>query len=103
MSQKRIWQFSGFKLIVMKIAEPGKYSLEFIGGIDYQSDGTIELRGERKKVQSDLDYLFTPKKAMSNSENRFELNFMLENKAEKFEKWLEKIVKDCSAVPENVP
>ena len=103
MSEKRIWLFSGFKLTVTKVAEPGKYELEFDGGIDYQSDGSPELRGDRKSIESDLEYIFTPRRAMSNSDNRFELNFLLESKADKFEKWLEKTVKEFRAVPEDIP
>ncbi len=100
--EKRKWAFSGFKMTVSKIAEPGKYQVEFEGGIDYGPDGRPELRGDRKNVQSDLDYLFTPKRAMSNSDNCFELNLMLESKIDKFEKWLEKTVKDYRAVPDDL-
>ena len=103
MPDKRIWSFSGFKMIVEKVGGPGKYVLEFEGGIDYQPNGSPELRGDRKNIQSDLDHIFTPRRAMSNTDNRFELNFLLESKIEKFEKWLEKTVRDYRAVLEDIP
>jgi len=90
-------------MTVDKIAEPGKYLIQFDGCIDYQTDGTYELRGDRKKVQSDLDYLFAPRRAITDSDNRFELNFVLESKVEKFEKWLEKTVREYRAVLEDIP
>ncbi|GEM_PF-5048273 len=101
MANKRIWQFSGFRMTITKIAEPGKYEIEFEGGLDYLPDGSAELRGERKYIEKDLDFLFTPRRAMSNSDNKFELNFMLESKVEKFEKWIEKTVRDYRGVPED--
>ncbi|MBD3169236.1 MAG: hypothetical protein GF307_07110 [candidate division Zixibacteria bacterium] len=100
--EKRKWTFNGFTLTVEKVGEPGKYVVEFDGGIDYNPDGSPELRGERKEVEADLDFIFTPKRAMSNTDNRFELNFFLESKVEKFENWLEKTIKNYRAVPEDI-
>lgn len=103
MSKKRIWQFSGFKMTVTKVAEPSKYELEFDGGIDYNADGSPELMGDRKKVESDMDYIFAPRRALSNCDNRFVFNFLLESKAQKFEKWLENTVRDYRAVLDDTP
>lgn len=103
MAEVKKWAFSGFTMKVEKVGEPGKYVIEFEGGLDYGSDGTAEPRGDRKSVQSDLEYLFMPRRAMTNSDNRFELNIMLESKVAKFENWLEKTIKEYRAVEEELP
>ncbi|MCP4634763.1 MAG: hypothetical protein GY855_17685 [candidate division Zixibacteria bacterium] len=101
MSEKRKWQFSGFNMCVEKEGESGKYIIEFEGGIDYDYEGKPEIRGDRKLIQNDLDHIFLPRRSLSNSDNRFELKFLLDSKIGKFESWIEKTVRDYRAVPDD--
>ena len=92
------YRFRTFILDLKKRPVPNSYLISFGGGTDVDSSGWENASGDRKKLEGDLKFMWTPFDSPSNKKGEYVVKFTSEERLKKFLEWLDKQIQDHGGV-----
>jgi hypothetical protein len=94
------YRFRTFTLEIKKRPVPDSYLVIFGGGTDVDSGGWETASGDRKKLEGDFRFMWSPLDAPSNKKGEYVVKFPTEERLKKFQEWLDSQIKQYGGVAE---
>jgi hypothetical protein len=101
MDKERIISFKNFRMKIKPGNKPDSILVIFEGGQDVDGSGWESSAGDRKKVEGDFQFMFSPGEAPSLKKGEYILYFRIPGKEEKFFDWLEKQKKEYFGIEDD--
>jgi len=101
MQKQRAVNFKNFKLIIRPADKPDAILVAFQGGVEVDRSGWETPTGERKRLEDDFKFMFSPAEAPSLRKGEYILHFRIPGKEQKFSDWVEKQKKMLSGIEDD--